>query len=144
MCSHHHHHTQPLLQRGGPKLVDLPNKGQLVSTNAFLLSGSWGLELRSSGLATSEMKSHLTGPNFKFYLLDFETGFYAYLTYHCELLVCLLSLPECRDYRQVLGIKPRPLYSLGKHSINWVSPTSSPSCRAYKSLSGLSCCWQVG
>lgn len=95
--------------------MDLPIKGQLVGTKDFLLSGSWGLELRSSGLATSGMKSHLTGPNFKLYLLDFVTGFYAYLPYHCELLVCLLSLPECWAYRQVLGIKPRQaLYQLGE------------------------------
>lgn len=60
---------------------------QLVVAHSLMFCGSWGLELRLSGLATGALTlSHFTCLNFKIYLLNFETGFYVSLVYRYRLL----------------------------------------------------------
>lgn len=72
MCTRHQHRAQPLpLPKRGFKACGPAQPKATRRRNALPLSGSWGLELRSSGLAISEMKSQLTRPNFQFYLLTY-------------------------------------------------------------------------
>lgn len=141
VCTHDQHHHRR--QKGGSELVDWPIGRQLVVAHSLMLCGSWGIELRLSGLATGALTlSHFICLNFKFYLLNFETGFYASLVYRYELLDT--PLPGCWDCRQILGIKYRAFYILGKTlPKEWASPPVSHG-RPYKSLPGLCCCWQVG